>query len=69
MISEEQNWENWPGFEETSNDIREVHPREPMAILIDQRGEVENAEHVEAEIEQQPSRVDQNGEVTEIESE
>ncbi|KAL6318435.1 hypothetical protein AAG906_041201 [Vitis piasezkii] len=69
MISEEQNWENWPGFEETSNDIREVQPREPMAILIDQRGEVENVEHVEAEIEQQPTRVDQNGEVTEIESE
>ena len=68
-MSEEQNWENWPGFEETSNDIREVHPREPMAILIDQRGEVENVEHVEAEIEQQPTKVDQNEEVTEIESE
>ena len=68
-MSEEQNWENWPSFEETSNDIREVQPREPMAILIDQRGEVENVEHVEAEIEQQPTRVDQNGEVTEIESE
>ena len=40
-----------------------------MAILIDQRGEVENAEHVEAEIEQQPTKVDQNEEVTEIESE
>ena len=40
-----------------------------MAILIDQRGEVENVEHVEAEIEQQPTKVDQNGEVTEIESE
>nr|CAN77556.1 hypothetical protein VITISV_039374 [Vitis vinifera] len=68
MMSEEQNWENWPGFEENSNDIGEVQPREPIAILIDQRGEVENAEHVEAEIEQQPSRVDQNGEVTEIEN-
>ena len=69
MMSEKQNWENWSGFEETLNDIGEVQPREPMAILIDQRGEVENVEHVEAEIEQQPSRVDQNGEVTEIESE
>ena len=69
MMSEEQNWENWPSFEETSNDIREVQQREPIAILIDQRGEVENAEHVEVGIEQQPARVDQNGEVREIESE
>ena len=68
MMSEKQNWENWPGFEETLNDIGKVQPREPMAILIDQRGEVENAEHVEVGIEQQPARVDQNGEVMEIES-
>ena len=69
MMSEEQNWENWLSFEETSNDIGEVQSREPMTILIDQRGEVENVEHVEAEIEQQPTRVYQNGEVMEIESE
>ena len=66
MMSEEQNWENWPGFEETSNDVGEVQPREPMVTLIDQREEDENVEHVEAK---KPARVDQNGEVTEIESE
>jgi len=36
-MSEEHNWEDWPGFE-ASNDVwMEVQPRESETILIDQR--------------------------------
>lgn len=47
-MSEKHNWENWSSFKEALNDIRvEVQPREPMAMLIHERGEIKNIENVE----------------------
>ena len=47
MMSEEQNWEDWPGFE-ASNDVGvEVQPRELETILIDQRKETKDVENNE----------------------
>ena len=63
-MNEEQNWENWQGYDDVEVDAQS---REPMTILIDQREG--NVEYVETETEQQPIRVDQSGEATEIGSE
>ena len=72
MMSEEQNWEDWPGFE-ASNDVGvEVQPRELETISIDQRKEtedVENNEQVIAEIEESAETESEQPLLVEVETE
>ena len=59
MTNEEQNWEDWPGYDDVEVDAL---PREPMTIVIDQRKG--NVDYVKTETEQQTTRVYQSGEAT-----
>lgn len=67
MMNEEQNRENWLGFEETSvsnieSSSDEAQPTgiEPTTSTINKREEIENIEYVEIESEQQPVRTNES---------